>query len=79
MDKSTWVLVNLLTNAIRYSPENGNVILTCSAVDGTVSFSVRDFGPGIEEKYIVRLFEKFSRYRAPRQAPDGTCNLQRVY
>lgn len=68
-DKATWVLVNLLTNAIRYSPENGKVILSCSSVDGKIHFAVKDAGPGIEQKYIDRLFEKY--FQVPG-SPSGT-------
>ena len=59
IDKTTWVLVNLLTNAIRYSPENGNVTVRCEKFEQKVIFTVTDEGPGIEQKYIGRLFEKF--------------------
>ncbi|HTF17382.1 MAG TPA: ATP-binding protein [Chryseolinea sp.] len=69
MDKTTWVLVNFLTNAIRYSPENEKIMVSCSASDGTVQFSVADHGPGIEEKYIKRIFEKF--FQIPG-TPSGT-------
>lgn len=58
-DKTTWVLVNLLSNAIRYSPENGNVVVKCSAEQGVVTFTVSDNGPGIERQYIERVFEKY--------------------
>lgn len=58
-DKTSWVLVNLLTNAIRFSPENGKVILRCLTEDGKTIFSVEDFGPGIEKQYLDKLFEKF--------------------
>ena len=68
-DKTTWVLVNLLTNAIRYSPENEKVILRCDADGDSVIFSVQDFGPGIEAKYVGRLFEKF--FQVPG-SPSGT-------
>jgi two-component system, NtrC family, sensor histidine kinase KinB len=68
-DKTTWVLVNLLTNAIRYSPENERVILRCEADGDNVIFSVNDFGPGIEQKYVGRLFEKF--FQVPG-SPSGT-------
>ena len=69
-DKTTWVLVNLLTNAIRYSPENEKVILNCETDNNSnVTFSVKDFGPGIESKYINRLFEKF--FQVPG-SPSGT-------
>lgn len=59
IDKTTWVIINLLTNAIRYSPENDTVVLRCSSTNGSVSFSVEDHGPGIEESYVNRIFEKF--------------------
>lgn len=59
VDKTTWVLVNFLSNAIRYSPEGEQVLVDCEAKDGTVIFRVTDHGPGIEQKYLGRLFEKF--------------------
>ncbi len=68
-DKTTWVLVNLLTNAIRYSPENGKIILACNAHNGKVNFSIKDFGPGIEKQFLHRLFEKF--FQVPG-TPTGT-------
>lgn len=58
-DKTVWVLVNLLTNAIRYSPENGTIHLRVHADGSLVHVSVADQGPGIEEKYLSRLFEKY--------------------
>jgi len=68
-DKTIWVLVNLLTNAIRYSPENGEILLTCAPKNGKVEFSVNDGGPGIDKKYISRLFEKY--FQVPG-SPSGT-------
>lgn len=61
---------NLLSNAIKYSPENGVVCLGMDqwqsrrAADPTtkvLQFWVADHGPGIEEKYKTRIFEKFVR------------------
>jgi two-component system, NtrC family, sensor histidine kinase KinB len=69
MDKTTWVLVNLLTNAIRYSPENGKVIVRCKGENGKITFSVEDHGPGIDKKYLTRIFEKF--FQVPG-TPTGT-------
>lgn len=68
-NKTTWVLINFLTNAVRYTPENGKVILRCEPENGGVLFSVEDFGPGIEKQYVSRLFEKF--YQVPGTA-SGT-------
>ena len=59
VNKTTWVLINFLTNAIRYSPENEKVILKCEPRNEGLIFSVEDFGPGIEKQYVNRLFEKF--------------------
>lgn len=69
VDKTIWVLINLLTNAIRYSPENGKVILKCDVKNEKINFSVKDFGPGIERQYLSRLFEKF--FQVPG-TPTGT-------
>ena len=68
-DKTTWVLVNLLTNAIRYSPENGKVVVRCKGENGKITFSVEDHGPGIDKKYLTRIFEKF--FQVPG-SPMGT-------
>lgn len=69
LDKTTWVLVNFLTNAIRYSPENGHVTVKCYSRNGVVDFSVSDNGPGIERKHLDRIFEKF--FQVPG-TPSGT-------
>lgn len=69
VDKTTWVLVNFLTNAIRYSPENEKVIVTCEPGKDRIIFSVEDHGPGIDKKYISRIFEKF--FQVPG-TPTGT-------
>lgn len=69
IDKTTWVLVNFLTNAIRYSPENGHILVKCKAHNGSINFSVSDNGPGIERKYLDRIFEKF--FQIPG-TPSGT-------
>ncbi|WP_026995279.1 sensor histidine kinase [Flectobacillus major] len=64
-EKSAWVLVNLLTNAIRYSSEHSKIIIAAQRQTNTVVFSVKDFGKGIEEKYLQKIFEKYF------QAPDS--------
>ncbi|HRI60231.1 MAG TPA: ATP-binding protein, partial [Saprospiraceae bacterium] len=73
-EKTTWVLVNLLTNAIKHSPEGERIEVRAHREKDSVVVSVRDFGKGIEEKYQKRLFEKF--YQAPsnggKAAAGGT-------
>ena len=55
------VLSNLLDNAVRYSPEGGEIRVGLTCSDGTVSVAVRDAGIGIAEEDIGRLFKSFSR------------------
>ncbi len=62
-DKTAWVLVNLLTNAIRYSLENDRVVLKKRRNDSFTVFTVQDFGPGIEAKHLGKLFDKY--YQIP--------------
>jgi signal transduction histidine kinase len=55
------VLVNLVENAIKYSPEGGRVELELAQSDGRVRFAVRDAGLGIPASEHERIFEKFFR------------------
>ncbi len=69
-DKTTWVLINLLTNALRHSPENSQVLVQCRKQLDTVKFSVQDFGLGIEPRHKERLFDRF--YQVPNSNKKGT-------
>lgn len=61
-EKSAWVLVNLLTNAIRYSTPGDAVTLDVSLTGkGTLQFSVQDHGKGIAPAYRSKVFERFFR------------------
>lgn len=55
------ILVNLISNAIRYSPEHGVVHLAFARTAGTASVSVSDEGPGIAPSDQQRIFERFER------------------
>jgi signal transduction histidine kinase len=55
------VLVNLVDNAIKYSPEGGPVSLSIANGDGSVRFAVADSGLGIPASEHRRIFEKFYR------------------
>ncbi|MCD6065727.1 MAG: domain S-box [Bacteroidetes bacterium] len=71
LEKTVWVLVNLLGNAIRYSPENERILLSVNREGGEVRFSVRDFGPGIERQYQDKLFNQFFRVPGSNKAGTG--------
>jgi signal transduction histidine kinase len=60
VEKTAWVLVNLLTNAIRYSSPKSEITLTVALTDQhMLSFSVRDYGKGIAAAFRERVFERF--------------------
>jgi signal transduction histidine kinase len=56
------ILVNLLTNAIRHSPEERTVLVRTATVDSEVKFDVTDQGPGIPEELQGRIFEPFEQF-----------------
>ncbi|WP_245975222.1 sensor histidine kinase [Deminuibacter soli] len=58
-EKTSWVLINLLTNAIKYSHENGTIEITVKRDNNKVLFAVADHGRGIEEKYLARVFDRY--------------------
>ena len=60
-DRARQVLVNLVENAVKYSPGGGRIELGLEAADGVVEFRVVDEGLGIPEDEQVRIFEKFYR------------------
>jgi PAS domain S-box-containing protein len=57
--KIAWVLINLLSNAIRFTPSGGSVKFNVMALDNQVEFSVSDTGIGIEPQNLERIFDKF--------------------
>ena len=67
-------IANLLTNAVRYTPEGGSITVGWSrAEDGTAQYSVQDTGIGIAKRHIPRLTERFYRVdRGRSRAVGGT-------
>jgi len=67
------VLVNLLSNAAKFSPPGGSVTVSVSDEAASSCVSVRDRGPGIPESFIPRLFQKFSQAdSSDRRRKGGT-------
>ena len=60
-EKITQVLVNLLSNALKFTPENGEIKLTLRPWEGEALICVENSGPGIDPEDIPRLFGKFSQ------------------
>ncbi|WP_153798495.1 sensor histidine kinase [Foetidibacter luteolus] len=59
VEKTSWVLINFLTNAIKYSPESAGILITAVQQNGVVEVTVKDQGRGIDEKYLSRIFDRY--------------------
>jgi two-component system phosphate regulon sensor histidine kinase PhoR len=68
-------LGNLVSNAVRYTPERGSISLHWEVRDGDPVFSVRDSGIGIEAQHISRLTERFYRVDRSRSRETGGTGL----
>src|SRR5262249_54749352 len=60
-DRIAQVCQNLLANAIKYSPEGGEIVVRVEVLDGTARVTVRDHGIGIAPHALTHLFERFYR------------------
>ena len=69
-EKTAWVLINLVSNAIHYSENKKEIGIEVIPGNNNVKFSVRDYGAGIEEMYLGKVFEKF--FRIPGSIRAGT-------
>ncbi len=69
------VVVNLLDNAINYTPEGGLVTLTVSAQDNKALLEVADNGIGIPQEALSRVFERFFRVDKSRSRDRGGAGL----
>jgi two-component system phosphate regulon sensor histidine kinase PhoR len=69
------VLTNLINNSIFYGNEGGNTIVRIFVVDDIVTIEVSDDGPGIDEKHVPRLFERFYRVEKSRNRNEGGSGL----
>jgi two-component system phosphate regulon sensor histidine kinase PhoR len=69
------VLVNLVDNAIKYTPEGGEVRVGVTEKGGDVVIEVANSGPGIPQKHLPRVFERFYRVDAGRSRELGGTGL----
>ena len=72
-EKATWVLINLLSNAIRYSPANEKIVLTAKNIStDKVEIAVRDNGPGVPKEYAEKIFQRFFKVPSTTSLYKGT-------
>jgi two-component system, OmpR family, phosphate regulon sensor histidine kinase PhoR len=69
------VLVNLLHNAVKFSPPESAVILSAKVVEGEIAVTVRDEGPGVAKADVDRIFERFYKVDKARQRGQGGTGL----
>jgi two-component system, OmpR family, phosphate regulon sensor histidine kinase PhoR len=69
------VLVNLVDNAVKYTPATGSVTVSAERAGDEVILAVADTGPGIAAHHLPRLFERFYRADAGRDRDQGGTGL----
>jgi signal transduction histidine kinase len=69
------VIVNLLDNAIKYTPENGRVALAVRSSNSSALLEVSDSGPGVSDVALPHLFERFYRADEVRSREIGGAGL----
>ena len=69
-EKIAWVLTNLLSNAIRYSRENGRVVIGAQQEGDQIELYVQDFGKGIDPRYHQSIFDRY--FRVPGTKVQGS-------
>jgi signal transduction histidine kinase len=74
-ERMAQVLGNLLSNALRYTPEGGQIALAAQRQAGSVLLSVQDSGAGIAPEDLPRIFDRFYRGEEARHAREGQSGL----
>jgi NtrC-family two-component system sensor histidine kinase KinB len=75
ISKITWVLNNLVSNALRYTEKGGTINLSARQVGNVVHVSVRDNGKGIPIEYQPKIFEKFIRVKGDTESKGSGLGL----
>ncbi len=70
-DKFTQVVINLVGNAIKYTPDGGKVTIKLARAGRNIRFEISNTGPGIARDDIGKLFDKFERITAEKQEGTG--------
>ena len=69
-EKSAWVLINFLTNAIRFSLEESKIFIEIKQEKDNMIFAVKDTGKGIEANYLHKIFDRY--FQVPGSSKVGT-------
>jgi signal transduction histidine kinase len=74
-DRIAQVLDNLVSNALRYTPAGGEIVLSATQQPGSLYIHVRDNGAGIDPKELPHIFDRFYRGDKARHQEDGESGL----
>ena len=74
-DRLSQVLRNLINNAIKFSPENGNIEISATLDRDYIRFSVRDHGCGLTSENQIRIFEPFYQVESANRRKHGGTGL----
>lgn len=74
-DKMTQVLDNILNNAIKYSPDGGNITFSMKTTDSQLILSISDEGLGIPKADLPKIFDRFYRVDKARSRAQGGTGL----
>jgi heavy metal sensor kinase len=74
-DQLIRMFLNLLDNAIRYTPPGGRITLGCTRANGTIRISISDTGTGIAPEHLPRVFDRFYRVDRGRSRAQGGSGL----
>ena len=75
LDHLTRLVLNLLDNALKFTPAGGRVTLRAERTDREVRVAVRDTGPGIAAEHLPHLFDRFYRAEQARSRAAGGAGL----
>ncbi len=75
VQKSVWVLVNLISNAIRYSPSGKEIVLKAEDKPKRIQFSVIDYGKGIPQDYQKKIFQKYVQISGDKNSEGSGLGL----
>jgi heavy metal sensor kinase len=75
MDQLIRLFLNLLDNAVKYTPSGGRILVTAKREDENVMIEVQDTGMGIKAEHITHLFDRFYRVVTDRSRETGGAGL----
>jgi two-component system, NtrC family, sensor histidine kinase KinB len=74
-EQLSWVITNLVSNALRYTPAGGKVTISAGRENGLIQVSVADSGRGIPAEALDSIFDKFVQVRQSTESTPGSVGL----